>query len=152
MNFKALFFSAQGRLNRMSFFLSQILLAVVLTIFLLIGQLMGENPVILVISVVVFLAAMIAVIFLAIKRFHDFGKSGLFMLGYTIVAGIIGAIISVVIVYAAGLEDNETAISSINTLLSLILGLYVYLKPGTNGENKYGNEPERLFDTGIKND
>lgn len=152
MNLKALFFSAQGRLNRLSFFLAQTLLIVILAVLSMIAGLVGENIVILVIAGVVNLVGMIAVIFLAIKRFHDFGKSGLFLLGYLIVAGIVGGIVSSVIIFAAGLGENEDAITIISVIFALIFALYVYLKPGTKGENKYGNEPERLFDVGIKKD
>lgn len=152
MNFKALYFSAQGRLNRLSFFLAQILLAVVFVILTVIAGLMGENVVGLIVIGALNIVAIIAGIFLAIKRFHDIDKSGLFMLGYIIVAGIVGGIIISAIVFAAGLAENKAAVTGLTVVFALILALYVYLKPGTKGENKYGNEPEKLFDVGIKKD
>ena len=85
---------------------------------------------------------------MSIKRFHDFDKSGYFLLAYSVIASIIIIAISVIFFFVL---NNETLVIGFAGIAALAFVLYIYLKPGTAGVNKYGNQPAALFDLGLDN-
>ena len=86
MDFKGLFFSAEGRLNRLSYFLLWLSVMVISVILSVIFStiLQGNLIVNYVINGVINIATLVINVFLAIKRFHDFGKSAYFAIVYLI--------------------------------------------------------------------
>lgn len=146
MDFKGLFFSAEGRLNRLSFFLLAILVGVVFSILSAVFGLILPYGAAIIVSAILYIVNTIIAIFLIIKRFHDFDKSGYYMLGYSIIAFIIILAISSIFTF---ILNNETLSIGFAVIAALAVVLYVYLKPGTAGANKYGNHPAALFDLGL---
>lgn len=146
MDFKGLFFSTEGRLNRISFFLLAILVGVVFSIINVIVSLILPSGAAMMLSVILYVVNIIIGIFLTIKRFHDFDKSGYYMIGYSVIASIIILAVSAVFIVAL---NNETLGLGFGGIITLFVGLYIYLKPGTAGANKYGNQPAAFFDLGL---
>lgn len=146
MDFKGLFFSAEGRLNRLSFFLLAILVGIVFSIISVIVNLILPAGAAGIVSIVLSVVNAVIGIFLSIKRFHDFDKSGYFMLAFTVISSVIIIVVSAILFFVL---NNETLGFGFAILASLAVALYVYLKPGTAGANKYGNQPAALFDLGL---
>ena len=68
------------------------------------------------------------------------------MLAFSVIASIIIIAVSLIFLFVL---NNETLGFGFAILASLAVALYVYLKPGTAGANKYGNQPAALFDLGL---
>lgn len=149
MDFKSLFFSAEGRLNRLSYFLLAIsvgIISTVLTIF--INMILQDNiTLILIVNGVIDIITFIIAIFLLIKRFHDFNKSGYYLLGFIVIMSVIIAVLCFVSIMTLG----DTVGILIAVIIAIAFALYIYLKPGTKGANQYGNQPAALFDLGLDN-
>ena len=146
MDFKGLFFSAEGRLNRLSFFLLAILVGIVFSIISVIVNLILPAGVAGIVSIVLSVVNAVIGIFLAIKRFHDFDKSGYFMLGFSVISSVIIIAVSTICFFVLG---NEILGIGFAFIATIAVALYIYLKPGTAGANKYGNQPAALFDLGL---
>ena len=145
MDFKGLFFSAEGRLNRLSFFLLAISVGVVFSVISIVLNLILPASAAGVVSAVLYVVNTVIGIFLAIKRFHDFDKSGYYLLGFIVVTNISAAVLAGIIMMIAGEGAGLAALS----LMALAILLYTFLKPGTDGVNQYGNQPTALFDLGL---
>ncbi len=146
MDFKGLFFSAEGRLDRLSFFLLAVLVGVVFTFVEIVFGLILPTTAASIVFVVLYVVNIIIGIFLTIKRFHDFDKSGYFLLAYSVITTIIIIAISLILFLVL---NNETLGIIFVGIAALAVALYIYLKPGTAGVNKYGNQPVALFDLGL---
>lgn len=146
MDFKGLFFSAEGRLDRLSFFLLAVLVGVVFTFVEIVFGLILPTTAASIVFVVLYVVNIIIGIFLTIKRFHDFDKSGYFLLAYSVITTIIIIAISLILFLVL---NNETLGIIFVGIAALAVALYIYLKPGTAGVNKYGNQPAALFDLGL---
>lgn len=146
MDFKGLFFSAEGRLNRLSFFLLAILVGIVFSIISVIVNLILPAGAAGIVSIVLSVVNAVIGIFLAIKRFHDFDKSGYFMLGFSVISSVIIIAVSTICFFVLG---NEILGIGFAFIATIAVALYIYLKPGTAGANKYGNQPAALFDLGL---
>lgn len=146
MDFKGLFFSAEGRLNRLSFFLLAILVGVVFSIISVIVNLILPAGAAGIVSIVLSVVNAVIGIFLSIKRFHDFDKSGYFMLGFSVISSVIIIAVSTICFFVLG---NEILGIGFAFIATIAVALYIYLKPGTAGANKYGNQPAALFDLGL---
>lgn len=115
--------SPRGRINRLTFFLYQIVLICIALIFCILLQPFGISAK----NFILFGSLVFGWMFfmLIIKRLHDIGMSGWFLILYGI--GITG------IVYTLGVE--------IAFILKNIAILFLYLKKGEEGWNIYGDDP-----------
>lgn len=149
MDFKGIFLSAHGRLNRMSYFLLSIMFSIVLS---MVNKIIEFIAVVDVLQIILYsilgIINIVISVFLSIKRFHDFGKSAYYMLGYYLVMFVVMIIAGVLVM--AGTGSKETGIFVI-AIIALVFILYTYLKPGVNGDNQYGSQPLILFDLGLTN-
>ena len=68
------------------------------------------------------------------------------MLAFSVIASIIIIAVSLIFLFVL---NNETLGLGFATIGAIAVVLYVYLKPGTAGVNKYGNQPAALFDLGL---
>lgn len=155
MDIKALFFAAEGRLNRLSYFLAGIvffLAVIVLAIAILVLKetfefiLDVKHIELPLIDTIIYIVSIVCCIFLGIKRCHDFNKSGYFLLAYIAISFLI-MIVCVSVAYSL---MPRRATMLLVLIMVAIINLYLLLKPGTNGENSYGSQPAGLFDLGIK--
>lgn len=103
------FFSYQARLNRQPYLLRNIILWLINVVAALLLEVDMAVPIIL--GAVLSIAAGISNIMLTIRRLHDIGKSGWWILLFFV------------------------------PLVNVIFYLYVYLKKGTDGPNEYGPDP-----------
>lgn len=150
MNLIALLFKTEGRLNRLSFFLLFIIINVGYTIIINIVSTIFRRSLtyktIEILFVILLILLFVNLIFLTIKRCHDFGKSVYFLIIYILaVTGIIIAALKV----ASILKVDSYTLSMILTIIMLISLFYFFLKPGSDEANQYGNQPEHLFDLGL---
>ncbi len=71
---KDTFFTSEGRLNRMAYFLKSLIVGVIGVI----GILLTSTGILAIIGVPVFIACLVAAIMIQIRRWHDLNKSGWF--------------------------------------------------------------------------
>lgn len=109
------YFSYQGRLNRKPYFFRSLLIIFLETICYIIFDFVWKDDllslILLLISIFVFILCVIADVLLDIRRLHDVNKSGWFVL--------------------------LTLIPAITPFFYL----YLFLMPGTDGNNQYGKNP-----------
>lgn len=109
------YFSYQGRLNRKPYFWRSLLIIFLETICYVIFDSVWEDDlfstVLLLISIMIFILCIIADLMLDIRRLHDVNKSGWFVL--------------------------LTFIPAVTPFFYL----YLFLMPGTDGNNQYGENP-----------
>lgn len=123
-----LLFTNKGRLNRASYIVANI---------------------VLVLGIIVLIIGFIISLLLLIKRFHDFGKSSYFAIVYLLIIFTVSVLFTFIV--AGSGVDKDTA-KSMLVVIVFALFLYVLWEPGTDGANKYGNQPASLLDLGIVND
>ena len=148
MKFAAIFLGIEGRLNRLSYSLLFILLAALYLLFMYIIMKVvvigSDNTLPLhildIISYIIF-------IFLTIKRCHDFNKSGFFMIIPPPPPLLISPAGIFLLINLDGFSVDRLIIMGF--IIKAVFWLYLVLKPGTNGKNQYGSQPEKLFDLGI---
>jgi len=153
MDWKALFFSPEGRIGRSAFWIGWLVLVGVNSVihFLpLIGQIIG-------------LVTIYCFICIASKRLHDFGRSGFLQVIPIVLCTVlcIGALAMVAgPAIIAGLADaNDDAIMAavfagiggmmLAFLAAFLIGLgfllWIGLSTGNPGENRYGPPPTTAF-------
>ncbi len=112
--FKRLF---QGRLNRSDFFIRGVFADILLKVLEFIGhdllKIHHPNKLALIIMIIMFTYVFIYNLSIAIKRLHDFGKSGYWSLLLFI------------------------------PLVEAVMMIYLFFKKGDAGMNKYGNSPHK---------
>ena len=138
------FFSFNGRINRLSYFLR-----VLLIIFgaFIIGFVLGfiygltGSSVSLVflipVGIVVSIAIFIACVSLVIRRLHDLNLSGIW---YFVILGI-GVTSSLLDQIFGELAPISSVVIFLN-VISIIIFLVLLFWPGTRGPNNYGNDPK----------
>lgn len=100
------------------------------------------------------LAVLIPTLAVAVRRFHDIGKSGWILVRYTI------AMAAIILLWVAFLFANAVDFENMNELMAIgsvlmstalfilvALGLWVWMivllaKDGDRGDNKYGSDPK----------
>lgn len=112
------YFSYQGRLNRKPYFWRSLLIMFLEMICYIVFDSVEDDDLfsvsLLLISIVIFVACVIADLMLDIRRLHDVNKSGWFIL-LTIIPAV-----------------------------TPFFYLYLFLMPGTDGNNQYGENPLAL--------
>ena len=118
MEFLSQVYTTNGRLNRLRYFKYQLILALVSALIAFVlgfaGGLLSGNPESVLVTVptgICSLVASIGGIMLSFRRLHDLNKSGWFLL------------------------------LSLVPLINIIFAFYMWLAPGTNGRNNYGEDP-----------
>lgn len=111
-------YTTEGRLNRLRYFMYQIIWMLISAV---VGAILGfmcefltndvQSLLVIVPTVIFSFAAGIGSIMLGIRRLHDLNKSGWFMLLLLV------------------------------PLINMVFALYMYLAPGQVGANKYGADP-----------
>lgn len=147
MNWKSLFFSAEGRIGRQEFWIA---FAILFVAGIIINMVPGVGQ-------LISLAMTWCWVCLFSKRLHDFGKTG--WLNLVPVGAWIGAVVIVLVIGGAGLiaaataGDNQSAgaifaalggamlVFAIAGLINLTFILWVGLTAPTPGDNRYGPQP-----------
>lgn len=135
---KAGWFTAAGRLNRMSFFLRILALCPLYVVGASMDRFGAKEWV--PIALMVIIAVSVMQILQAIKRLHDFGMSGWFVLVPQVPAAI--AEIWKFLFWSSKMgSTNLIAVVVICAGLSLVGTLWIQFAPGTAGPNRFGSQP-----------
>jgi uncharacterized membrane protein YhaH (DUF805 family) len=136
----ALLSTYQGRINRAKYWIAvlcYLIIGIALGILGFIFSMIGEigTYLILIISVVVYIAMMVSGVFVGIKRLHDRNKSGWWLLVFMFAPGILSAIGFMIGSFFATI--CSLAAFGITVWMFVELGCL----RGTVGPNQYGPDP-----------
>lgn len=138
-------FSFKGRANRSEAFLfsfgTKFLFTITLFLFLLCGGIGSDlnSEAIFSSALIFYLLYLIATISLFVRRFHDFGKCGVFYAGITfLLACILLSSFNALLLESALITFSFYG----SATLLFICFLCYFLKKGNSGENKYGPQPK----------
>lgn len=135
---KAGWFTAAGRLNRMSFFLRMLALFPVYVVGASMERFGAKEWV--PIALMVIIAVSVMQILQAIKRLHDFGMSGWFVLVPQVPAGI--AEIWKLLFWSSNMGSTSLiTVVAICAGMSLVGTLWIQFALGTDGANRFGPQP-----------
>lgn len=153
MDFRYLYTSFDGRINRKPFWMASIALGIVLMIlnFIIVMPLVSTNQMLgSLFSLILTLAFMYPLVALGVKRLHDRGKSGRLMAVF-IAPGLISQVGSLLgITVSANEIGGETVmlpnvLGSILGLITLVVGIWALvelgIRQGTRGDNAFGPDP-----------
>lgn len=151
MDFKHLFFSFDGRINRAKFWLGILIMAVTylaaLFVVAVLGRAAGAPIVSYVLTGIVVIAALWANLGLYIKRLHDRGRSGWWLLvfiGLPMIPGGIQAAMMFSAIQNGGVPEPN-ALAMLLALISFALALWGFVEigclRGTEGPNRFGPDP-----------
>lgn len=147
MGFERVLFSFEGRVDRLTWWVAQLVLGVVFAVTFFVFN-MTLGPMAAFLSVVPLYWSLTA---LNVKRLHDRGHSGWWLL-VLVLAGVIGTFSSLVLPLLAGDRNTtQVAIGLIGALIvlgiwSFWLTLQMMLLRGSPGPNKYGQPPLLLVE------
>lgn len=136
MDFISLFFSANGRINRLTYFVLILIINLVLSILL--GILLGVNDIISNVNSYFFLTIILmSYLFvysvIVIKRLHDIELAGSYL--------ILKLFLEIALVLSVEF-DKLGLLIFLSGVGTLAMSLYILFKSGTNGENEYGSSPK----------
>lgn len=135
---KAGWFTAEGRLNRMSFFLRMLALFPVYVVGASMDRFGAKEWV--PIALVMVIAVSVMQILQAIKRLHDFGMSGWFVLVPQVPAAV--AEMWKFLFWSSKMGSTSLiTVVAICAGLSLIGTLWIQFAPGIDGSNRFGPQP-----------
>jgi uncharacterized membrane protein YhaH (DUF805 family) len=139
MSFGSLF-SSSGRCNRKSYWAVEGLgFAIILVGAIIVGALGGENPLILA-TTPFMIAVIVMLINNQIKRLHDLGRSGWWLLAI----GALNVIVGLVCFFLVKADASTSAgASGIGNLFGILLVIVLGSLPGQPVENRFG-PPTRL--------
>ena len=121
---KEYLFSFKGRRGRAEGFITWLVLSALMLGMIFLGAANQYNPFVYLLVIIGFLIAW-AEIANAVKRAHDFNKSGLWLMGCCIGFMILGAVLKAVS-------------QDLQAIFSFVVPYLLYLPKGTDGYNKYG--------------
>lgn len=135
-SFLSLFFSANGRINRLTYFVLILIINLVLSILLSI--LLGVNDIISNVNSLFFLTIILmSYLFvysvIVIKRLHDIELAGSYL--------ILKLFLEIALVLSVEF-DKLGLLIFLSGVGTLAMSLYILFKSGTNGENEYGSSPK----------
>jgi uncharacterized membrane protein YhaH (DUF805 family) len=149
MNWRALFFSFRGRINRAKFWLAVLIIFVADIVLGLIGWVLGNDVAFQILSFVVNLAVFIAGIAVCIKRLHDRDRSAWWLLLFYAGPGVfivIGGFILWAFADAVGMAAQWSyLLLRLCILGGFALGIWglmeIGCRRGTAGYNRFGPDP-----------
>jgi uncharacterized membrane protein YhaH (DUF805 family) len=149
MDWRSLFFSFRGRINRAKYWLAALVFVVVGIVLALIGLVLGDGVVVQALKHVVNLAVAIAGIAVGIKRLHDRDKSAWWLLLFYVGPGVF-ILIGGAIMWASADTLGMAAQWSYLLLRLCFLGGFAFAiwgfveigcRRGTVGYNRFGPDP-----------
>jgi len=149
MDWRSLFFSFRGRINRAKYWLAALVFVVADAVLGLVGWVLGNSVAFQVLSFVVNLAVFIAGFAVAIKRLHDRDRSGWWLLLFYGGPGVVIFIALFIFWAAAGAVGMTAAWANLGLRFCLLggfaLGIWGFVeigcRRGTAGYNRFGPDP-----------
>lgn len=131
MDFISLFFSANGRINRLTYFISIIIANLVSAILFGIDEIVNKEDYFF--TIIIFVSYLFSYSAIVIKRLHDIELAG----GYVILKYFL-EITFIISIWS----DKTGTFILLSGVGAVVLSLYILFKSGTNGENEYGSQPK----------
>lgn len=144
MDLKSLLFSFDGRINRAKWWLAVLIYVIAAIVVTIIASIVTAIvPIVGIVLFVIYgIVALISGIAVGVKRLHDRGKSGLWLLVFYLVPGALSGI-----GMFSGSEAIYMLLSLIGTGISIWMLVELGCLRGTVGPNEYGPDP--LEGTGV---
>ena len=141
MDWGRLFFKFNGRINRGKYWLAVLIYAVIYVVLAILGYVTDQNAIFQAINGMLAIVIFISSLAVGVKRLHDRGKSGWYLVLFYIVPGIL---VTAGMVIGTVMEDS-IAIASVLGLLAFAIGIWAFVEMGclrgTVGANPYGPDP-----------
>lgn len=140
---KHVYFSTKGRINRMRFFLAWLMLIPVSIILGILAGLLMIIPILgWILGFILFLIPWYMIICAAIKRGHDLGLPGLWVIIVNLILPIIGTSLAFWGIYLQATEQSGGAwwqdLQYLFSFISLVFFLFLQFAPGHVEENQWG--------------
>lgn len=132
------FFSFRGRMDRISFFANGIVASLFSSVAQIIAYFIGDNPLGYLIILVGYLLTYYRYIVITVRRFHDFGKSGYYVMA---VYAYDLSIFSLPFIF--GFEFHW--IYFVATFIAAVMHIVILFYPGDSQENQYGPVPTKFI-------
>lgn len=130
------FFSFRGRMDRWSYFVNNSIVYISLILLDVFTSILEETLLSLLLMVVVVLFATFRNITLMVRRFHDFGKSGYY-------------VIPVFAFFLLIAYLPSSGFTMVGGLICFGIGLYILFNPRDSHENQYGPVPKKFISCKI---
>lgn len=127
------FFSFSGRINRRTYLIHSLLLTLLIIVVWVAAAalaLQSDGFIFPIIWLALTVAVIVRNLSLLIRRFHDFNGSGLMVFAYIIGSGFLSGVAMRIAPF-------------LDTVVTLVMLCIPLLIPGTQGDNKYGPQPEK---------
>ena len=127
------FFNFSGRINRRTYLVHSLLLTLLIIVVWVAAAtlaLQSDGIIFPIIWLALTLAVIVRNLSLLIRRFHDFNGSGLMVFAYIIGSGFLSGVATRIAPF-------------LDTVVTLVMLCIPLLIPGTQGDNKYGPQPEK---------
>ena len=127
------FFNFSGRINRRTYLVHSLLLTLLIIVVWVAAAalaLQSDGFIFPIIWLALTLAVIVRNLSLLIRRFHDFNGSGLMVFAYIIGSGFLSGVATRIAPF-------------LDTVVTLVMLCIPLLIPGTQGDNKYGPQPEK---------
>lgn len=131
MDFISLFFSANGRINRLTYFVLILIINLVLSILLGINDIVNKDGYFF--TIIIFVSYLFSYSVIVIKRLHDIELAGSYL--------ILKLFLEITLIVSI-LSDKTGTFILLSGVGTVVLSLYILFKSGTNGENEYGSSPK----------
>jgi uncharacterized membrane protein YhaH (DUF805 family) len=138
MDLKSLLLSFDGRINRAKWWLAVLIFLIAgIVVGIVASILTAMIPIVGIVLFVVYgIVALIAGIAVGVKRLHDRGKSGLWLLVFYLVPGLLSGI---------GMFSGSEAVAMLLSLIGTGISIWMLVElgclRGTVGPNEYGPDP-----------
>lgn len=130
-SFLSLFFSANGRINRLTYFVLILIINLVLSILLGINEIVNKDGYFF--TIIIFVSYLFSYSVIVIKRLHDIELAGSYL--------ILKLFLEITLIVSI-LSDKTGTFILLSGVGTVVLSLYILFKSGTNGENEYGSSPK----------
>ena len=127
------FFNFSGRINRRTYLVHSLLLTLLIIVVWVAAAalaLQSDGFIFPISWLALTLAVIVRNLSLLIRRFHDFNGSGLMVFAYIIGSGFLSGVATRIAPF-------------LDTVVTLVMLCIPLLIPGTQGDNKYGPQPEK---------
>lgn len=141
MDWGHLLFKFSGRVNRAKFWLAALVYFVINIVLAIIGYATDQSAAFQAINGMIGIVIFISGLAVGVKRLHDRGKSGWYLLLFYVVPGVL--IVAAIATYVT-MEDGSLA-SAVLGFAALAIGVWAFVElaclRGTAGPNAYGPDP-----------
>jgi uncharacterized membrane protein YhaH (DUF805 family) len=141
MDWGNLFFKFSGRINRAKYWLAVLIYFAIYIVLAAFGYVTDDSAIYQAINGMLNIVIFISSLAVGVKRLHDRGKSGWYLVLFYIVPGVL---VTAGIVVGTVMEES-IVIASVLGLAAFVVGVWAFVElgclRGTIGANQYGPDP-----------